>query len=220
MADLNIFDKFGFVRVDLTDEEVATVSKSEQKILFALLEAHLEVKGTEEATITSEANKRKAQTALDRAKAAYALAKPRWTDLDEWRKTVARLPQAPPDPAVEKKVASALKVVEAAEAYFAECVAAIAPAVNARHEARKVYEQRLAAWQKLDTRPKDVGDLIRARSKVEIAQKMENLANGLPIDGPVEPITHHRWPIEIAAANRPRGGRSGPLRSATARRNV
>jgi len=182
MSTLNVFDAYGFIRSDLTDAELSSVIPSERKVLFSLLEAHNEVKATEEATVTGEADKRKAMTALDRAKAAYELAKPKWTAHDEWRRTVARLPQEPPDPAVEKKAASALKVVVAAEQHLAACVAAITPALTKRQEARAIYAKRLIEWSKLDTRPKNVGDLIKERSRVETAQKLKNIAEGLPAD--------------------------------------
>jgi hypothetical protein len=178
----NVFDNYGAVRTDLTEAELAQCTQEELGVLFPLFEAHINAKAAEDACAEGEANWRKATTALDRARKAYDDAQPRLTFHDVWKRDVARLPVAPPDPAVIKMVAAALKVVEAAEQYLAECETALAPARNSRHQAIAVYSQRVKEWAKLDNRPKNVGDLIKERSRVETAQKLKNIAEGLPAD--------------------------------------
>jgi hypothetical protein len=87
-----------------------------------------------------------------------------------------------PDPAVIKRVAAALKVVQKAEQHLAECVAAEYPAKALRKEKRMAFSTALRHWSTLDGVPKSTGDLVGERSRVEIARKRENIANGMPAD--------------------------------------
>lgn len=185
MADfaLNIFDQFGGVSNNLSETEIAKCSPEQQAILFPLLTAWTDTQEEDLRCLAVEANKRKAMTALDKAEKILIEVTPKWTAHDEWKRTVARLPQDPPDAAVVKKIKAATAVRDAAEEYLGECVAEVLPAQALRNGKRKLFADLLKKWIANDgSRPRSAADLIKARIRTETAQKMENLKNGFPAD--------------------------------------
>lgn len=176
---LNIFDALGRVSNNLSESEIAKCSPEQQAILFPLLSAWTETQEEDVRCLEAEANKRKAQTASDRAEKVLISVTPVWSQYDEWKRTVARIPVPEPDPTILKKVAAARRVVNAAAEYLAQCISEILPAQAVRDQKRRVFANLLREWSRNDGRPKDVGDLIKERVKTETAQKMANIKAGL-----------------------------------------
>ena len=179
---LNIFDAYGHVSNSLSESEIAKCSPAQQAILFPLLAAWSDTQEEDKRCQDVEANRRKAQTALDRAEKVLQDVTPQWSAHDEWKRTVARLPQAEPDPAVVKKVKAATKVRDAAGEYLGQCIAEVLPAQAVRDQKRRAFADLLRAWSKNDGRPKTTADLVKERSAVERKIAMDNIAAGLPAD--------------------------------------
>jgi len=179
---LNIFDAIGSVSKNIDEQEILKCNPEQLAVLFPLLDAYADSQAEDEACNAVEADKRKAETALGRAEKALAAVTPVWTAHDEWKKTVARLPVPEPDPIVVAKVASATKAVEATQAHLDACIAATFPAKARRDQKRAALTDLMRQWSKIDGAPKSVGDLIKERAAVEAAQKMANIAGGMPVD--------------------------------------
>jgi hypothetical protein len=179
---LNIFDQYGNVSNNLSEAEIAKCSPAQQAVLFPLLAAWSDTQEEDKRCNEVEANKRKAQTALDRAQKVLQAVTPVRTFHQEWLVTVAKQPEPEPDPAVVKKVKAAQKVVDAAEGYLAECISAVLPAQAVRDQKRRVFTDLLREWSKNDGRPKTTADLVKERSATERKIAMDNIAAGLPPD--------------------------------------
>lgn len=182
----NIFDQFGGVSNNLSEAEIAKCSPDQQAVLFPLLEAWADTQAEDQRCNEVEANRRKAQTTLDRAEKVLQFVTPVWTAHMEWERTIKKMPTPEPDPAVVKKVKAAQKARDGAEEYLAACIAEIRPAQALRDQKRKAFTERLREWTAIDGRAKDVGDLVRERVKTETKQKLANIANGLPPDYAME----------------------------------
>jgi hypothetical protein len=180
MHRLNIFDQLGNVRADLDEKEIAKLSDEQKPALFAVLSAFADTNAADAACIEVEKAVRKGETALGKARQAYEAALPKWTFHDEWKVTVAKLPRPEPDPAVMKRVKAALKAVTAAEEHLEACRVALIPAKALRQEKRKAFTVALNIWATMDGQPKNVGDLIKERSRVERKIAMDNIGAGLP----------------------------------------
>jgi len=179
---LNIFDQFGNVSNNLSEAEIAKCSPEQQAVLFPLLAAWTDTQEEDKRCLDVEANSRKAQTALDRAEKVLQDVTPKWTAHMEWQRTIARLPQPEPDPAVVKKVAAATKVRDAAKEYLGQCTSEVLPAQALRDQKRRAFTDLLREWAAKDGRPKTTADLVKERSANETKIKLENLKNGLPAD--------------------------------------
>lgn len=179
---LNIFDQFGNVSNNLSEAEIAKCSPAQQAVLFPLLTAWSETQEEDKRCNEVEANRRKAQTALDRTEKVLADVTPKWTAHQEWQKTVARMQMPEPDPAVIKKVKAAQKVRDAAEEYLGQITAEVLPARAMRDQKRRAFTDLLREWSKNDGRPKTTADLVKERSATERKIAMDNIANGLPAD--------------------------------------
>jgi hypothetical protein len=179
---LNIFDQFGNPSKNLNEAEIGKCSSEQQAILFPLLEAWTATQTADEYCAQVEADKRKAETALNKAEKVLETVTPRWTAHQEWQVTVAKMPRPEPDPSVTKKINSATKVIIAARTHLDMCVSAMDPAKQARDERHAIFAGLLRKWSKVDGSPKSVGELIKERARVEADQKMANVAKGLPLE--------------------------------------
>jgi hypothetical protein len=181
---LNVFDQYGGIRNDLDENEIAKCNLVQKDALMALLTAWADTQAEDTACLEVDKAARKAETALDKARKAYEVAQPVRTFHDEWKRTVAKIPEPEPepDPEVTKKIAAALKNVEKAEKHLAACHAAECPAKQLRKQKRAAFTEKLFIWATMDGAPKSVGNLIKERSKREAEIKMANIAKGLPHD--------------------------------------
>jgi hypothetical protein len=174
---LCIFDAYGRVSNTLSETEIAKCSPEQQAILFPLLAAWSDTQDEDVRCLEVEANRRKAQTALDRAERVLISVTPVWGAHDEWLRTVKRMPMPAPDPAVTKKVNAAQKLKDAAEEYLGQCISEVRPAQAVRDAKRRAFATLLKTWA--GSQPKTVGDLVKERIATETAQKMANIAAGL-----------------------------------------
>lgn len=179
---LSIFDQFGNVSNSLEEEEIAKCTPEQTAVLFPLLAAWADTQEEDRRCLDVEANRRKAQTALDRAEKVLQSVTPVRTFHQEWLVTVAGQPEPEVDAAVVKKVKAATKVRDAAQEYLAQCISEVLPAQKVRDEKRRAFTDLLRAWSRVDGRAHNVGDLVKQRAATETRQKLENLKNGMPVD--------------------------------------
>jgi len=183
MFHLNIFNSVGLPRTDIPDAEIAKLDKAGQLPAFmGIMKAYPDTLDSDAAYVVAEKAKRKAISDLKRLMYAHEKITPPRTFYDEWKKTVAKIPEPAPDPEVTKKVAASLKTIEKANAHLEQCELDLREARKVREEKRKAFALALMAWSRVDGKPKSVGDLIKARSATERKIAMENIAAGLPPD--------------------------------------
>ena len=179
---LNIYDEYAKISRNLDPSEIAKCSKSQQKILFALL-ASLDVAEKAEGLHYEDVKTtRRAVTALDRSRKAYEKAMPVRTFHDEWRETVAKMPPKVVTKETKKLIADALVEVDKAEAALAECQRAEIASNATEKDKRGTFAKALIAWSAVDGIAKNVGDLVKARGETDRRIAMENIAAGLPAD--------------------------------------
>ena len=86
----------------------------------------------------------------------------------------------PPCDEVVEKVRAATEVVEAAEKFLGICISEVEPAKIARRNARARYTSMLMEWSKVDSTPKNDGDLVKERiateTKIKLRQHQERVA--------------------------------------------
>jgi hypothetical protein len=213
----SIFDAQGIPRRDVSDKEIALMSKHQQSAFFAVAETFIKSEDGERDFIEAQKTTRRAHTVLKKLMEDHEKIVPARTFYEEWKRTVAHIPEPEPDPAIAKKVAASLKAMEAAHAHLAQCETAETKAMHARKEKRQAFVFALKEWSAVDGRPKSVGDLIKARAIVEAGEKLARVAEGLSPTPPKVP--QGNTPLDIAAASRGRNSAT-PLRSNVVRRTV
>jgi hypothetical protein len=180
MYALNIYGPTGLPRTDIPDSEIAKLSGEQKSVFFAVMSSWSDATEAEAANNAAQSATRRAATALDKSRKKYEDAQPKRTFHDEWRETVARLPAKPVSDAAKKAIAAALVEVEKAEKHLAECHRTGYAAKQDEKDKRAAFAKNVIAWSAMDGIPKNVGDLIKARSATERKIAMDNIAKGLP----------------------------------------
>jgi hypothetical protein len=178
----SIFDTHGLPRRDVSESEIALMSKPQQNAFFVLAETYVASEDGERDFIDAQKTKRRTASALKKLMDDHEKIIPARTFYDEWKKVVAHLPEPEPDPAIADRIAASLKAVEAAYKCLAQCEIAETKAMQVRKEKRQAFVKALKEWSAVDGRPKSVGDLLKARAEIEAQQKLANIAAGLPPD--------------------------------------
>jgi hypothetical protein len=179
MYHLNIFGKMGLPRLDIPESEIAKLSKEQSAAFFSVISTYSDTNEADNSAIASEKAKRAAISDLKRRMVAHETIIPPRTFYDEWKRTVAKMPEPEISADTKKKLAASLKGIERAHAYLAECESAEVVAKQVRKEKRQAFAVALMAWARVDGSPKTTADLVRARAKTEAAQQLANIAAGL-----------------------------------------
>jgi hypothetical protein len=199
----NAFDKFGKVRQDLSKKTIAGLPPAQRNGLVTLMEASLNVDTAEAAKIVAE---RAVRDAIDHAhnmRQAYFSVRPKATFLSEHKRTIAANQGHPikddTDPEVIKRAEIAAKAADDADSALDQRRTEAEDIRQNLAQCRIRLGQAVVAWAKLDGSPKTTADLVRAMSKAEREQKLDDIANPKPLPPPAEPV--HVWPITTALAN-------------------
>jgi hypothetical protein len=182
MYNLNIYAADATIRTDIPDTEIAKLSKNQQTAYFDVMSSLSDTTEADAAVIAKEKARRAAISNLKRLMDGHEKIAPARTFYDEWKRTVAKIPEPEPDPDTVKKVAASLKTIEKANEHYEQCTLDEVAAKQVRAEKRQAFATAIIAWSRLDGLPKTVGDLIKARSETERKIAMDNIANGLPPD--------------------------------------
>jgi hypothetical protein len=182
MAAINIFDKQAGVRKDISDSEIVKLTPEQQAAYVALVAALMDTEEADAALIASEKATRAAVTALKKKMEEYEALVPKRTFFDEWKRTVAKMPEPEPDPEATKKIKAKLKEVEKANAALEQCRAAEFPVRKLRAEKRQAFADALKHWSAVDGTPKTVGDLVKENAKREGERKLAALRGELDED--------------------------------------
>ena len=183
MFHLNIFNNVGLPRTDIPDTAIAKLDKAAQLPAFMqVMTAYPDTLDADAAFIVAEKAKRAAISNLKRLMDAHEKIAPKRTFYDEWKKTVAKIPEPAPDPEIAKRVAASLKTIDKANAALEQSELDLREARKAREDKRKAFALAIMAWSRVDGKPHSVGDLIKARSATERKIAMDNIAAGLPPD--------------------------------------
>jgi hypothetical protein len=182
MYALNIYSNTGLPRTDIPEGEIAKLSKEQQAAFFAVMTSFSDTTEAEAAFIEREKAKRRAMSDLKKKMEAHEKITPARTFYDEWKRSVAKMPEPAPDPEIAKKLAASLKSIEKAHAHLEQCERDEVTAKQVRKEKRQAFATALMIWSRLDGSPKSTADLVRARSETERRIAMDNVAAGFPPD--------------------------------------
>jgi hypothetical protein len=172
------FDHLGKINRNPEASEVAKMAPVQKTIYFEMLSSLEKTEAAE--TIFYEAKKAvgRATTAVKVAQKAYEAVVGKRTFMDEWRVTVAKLPEKVITDEQKQTIADALVEVEKAETFLAKCEHTSDAASKEQTSTRREYAAAAFAWAKVDGIPKDVASLVRARSETERAISMKNISEG------------------------------------------
>jgi hypothetical protein len=150
---LSISDKFGKIRTEFTDEELAQLNEEQMATLPAVVHAARETESAEEADRRGEAKVAECAKALADAEQAYQATLPKWTALDEQRRMAEQQrrmafgqPPLPPvaldgDPTLAAAVKKADDALQVARQVGYEMK-------NILRSKRGLLSEALQAWQK------------------------------------------------------------------------
>jgi hypothetical protein len=182
MYALNIYAADATIRKDIPEAEIAKLSKEQSDAFFAVMTSYSDTTEADAALIECEKATRRAITDLKRKMDLHEKIVPARTFYDEWKRTIAKLPEPEPDPEITKKLAASIKSVEKTNGLIETCQRNEELGRQARIAKRQAFANALKIWSGLDGTPRTTADLIRARVETERKIAMENIAAGLPAD--------------------------------------
>src|SRR5258707_619113 len=121
MYVLNIYRNTGLPRTDIPDDIIAKLSPEQYVAFFAVMSSFTDTTEMDAAFITAEKKKRAAITNLKKLMDAHEKITPPRSFYDEWKRTVAKIPDPEPDPEIAKKVAASLKTIDKANTHMDQC---------------------------------------------------------------------------------------------------
>jgi hypothetical protein len=121
MHALNIYAADATIRKDIPEAEIAKLSKEQSDAFFAVMSSYSDTTEADAALIECEKATRRAISDLKRKMELHEKIVPARAFYDEWKRTVANLPEPEIDPEITKKLAASMKSLDKANALIPEC---------------------------------------------------------------------------------------------------